>query len=423
MGMTITEKILADHAGLKRVSPGEFILARIDLCLANDITAPLAINGFEAAGAVEVFDRAKIALVLDHFQPAKDVAAATQAKRTRDFAKQHKIIHFFECGRAGIEHALLPEMGMVLPGDLVIGADSHTCTYGALGAFSAGVGSTDLAAAMIAGDCWLRVPESVKVTYSGERAEWVSGKDLVLYLIGRIGVEGARYQALEIGGPAISALPQADRFTICNMAVEAGAKNGIIVADEKTRTWLRGRTHERKPRYHASDADAAYASRLEIDVSKLTPMVAAPSSPANVKPAAEFDQVKIDQVVIGSCTNGWIEDLRVAAKLLKGRRVHNDVRLLVFPATPIIYQQAIREGLVEIFIAAGGAVSTPSCGPCLGGHLGVLAEGERAVATTNRNFVGRMGHPRSEVYLSSPAVAAASAIKGRIATPDEVIKG
>lgn len=419
MGMTITEKIIAEHAGVKEVKPGEFVSAKIDLALANDITAPLAIESFNNAGAQKVFDPKKIALVLDHFQPAKDVAAAEQAKQIREFARKHKIAHFFDCGRAGIEHALLPEQGMVLPGELVIGADSHTCTYGALGAFSTGVGSTDLAAAMITGECWLKVPETIKVLYVGERNQWVTGKDMILHTIGLIGVEGARYQALEFKGPAIASLPQADRFTMCNMAIEAGAKNGIIVPDDKTKNWLKGRLHGRKPNYLKSDKDAKYAQNIKIDVSKIEPLVAKPSSPANVAPASECSDVEIDQVVIGSCTNGWIEDLRIAAKILAGARVHQNVRLIVIPATQIIYRQAIREGLVDTFIRAGASVSTPTCGPCLGGHMGVLAEGERAVATTNRNFVGRMGHPKSEVYLSSPAVAAASAIKGRIAVPED----
>jgi 3-isopropylmalate/(R)-2-methylmalate dehydratase large subunit len=422
MGMTISEKIIAAHAGKKSVSAGEFVTATVDLALGNDVTAPPAIQIFEQSGAAEVFDRTKIALVPDHFQPAKDLAAAHQAKVMRDFAAKHKIVNFFECGRAGIEHALLPETGLVAPGDLIIGADSHTCTYGALAAFATGVGSTDLASAMITGEVWLKVPETIRITYSGKPKPWVSGKDIILHTIGRIGVEGARYQAIEFAGPAIAALAQAERFTMCNMAVEAGAKNGIIAADEKTRNWLKGRLHDRKPRYFDSDKDAVYAQTIAIDVAAIPLLVALPHSPANVKPAAECADIEIDQVVIGSCTNGWIEDLRIAAKILAGKRVHPRVRLLVFPATPIIARQAIREGLYDTFISAGAAVSTPTCGPCLGGHLGVLDAGERAVATTNRNFVGRMGHPQSEVYLASPAVAAASAIKGRIAVPEEVVK-
>lgn len=419
MGMTITEKVLAAHSGREEAKPGEFVSATVDLALGNDVTAPLAIEQFERMAAEEVFNRQKIALVPDHFQPAKDIAAAEQAKKIRDFAHRHKIVHYFECGRAGIEHNLLPEQGLVLPGDLIIGADSHTCTAGALGAFATGVGSTDLAAVMITGECWLRVPESMKIHFRGELKPWVCGKDLILAVLGRIGVEGARHQALEFGGPAITALAQADRFTMCNMAVEAGAKNGIIAPDDKTKNWIKGRTHDRKPKFYSSDSDAHYSQLLTVDVGDVEPMVALPHSPANVKPARECGDIAIDQVVIGSCTNGWIEDLRIAAKILSGKRVHPNVRLLVFPATPIIFRQAAREGLLETLVSAGAAVSTPTCGPCLGGHLGVLAEGERALATTNRNFIGRMGHPKSEVYLSSPAVAAASAIKGKISVPED----
>ncbi len=420
MGMTITEMILASHAGAEKVSPGEFIMANVDMALANDITAPLAIEEFYKSGAKEVFDRSRIALVPDHFQPAKDMEAAQQVRKMRGFAREQKIAHFFECGRAGIEHALLPEQGLVLPGDLVIGADSHTCTYGALGAFSTGVGSTDMAAAMVMGKVWLRVPESVKVNCKGELKEWVSGKDLILALIGRIGVEGARYQALEFNGPVISGLSQAERFTVCNMAVEAGAKNGIMQPDDKTRNWLKGRLHGNKPNMLKSDPDAVYANEIEIDASEVQPLVALPHSPANVAPAADCGHVQVDQVVIGSCTNGWIEDLRIAAGVMEGHRINQGVRMIVLPATPIIFRQAMREGLVDRFMNAGAVVSTPTCGPCIGGHMGVLAEGEKAVATTNRNFVGRMGHPKSEVYLASPAVAAASAIKGRIATPGQL---
>ncbi len=422
MGMTITERILAAHSGRDEVAPGEFIMADVDMALANDITAPLAIDAFEETGADDVFDKAKIALVPDHFQPAKDIAAAEQIKKMREFARKHKIAHFFECGKAGIEHALLPEQGLVLPGQVVIGADSHTCTYGALGAFSTGVGSTDLGAAMATGKVWLKVPETVKVDFTGERGEWVSGKDFILHLIGKIGVEGARYKAIEFGGGAVSALSQSDRFTMCNMAIEAGAKSGIISPDDKTKVWLRGRLHGRKPSYLASE-EAKYSETIKIKASEVPLTVSAPHSPANARPAEDCSDVTIDQVVIGSCTNGWIEDLRVAAKVMAGNRVNNQVRMIVFPATPIIFRQAMREGLIDAFINAGAAVSTPTCGPCLGGHMGVLAEGERAVATTNRNFVGRMGHPKSEVYLAGPAVAAASAVKGRIALPQEVAKG
>jgi 3-isopropylmalate/(R)-2-methylmalate dehydratase large subunit len=346
--------------------------------------------------------------------------AAEQAKIMREFARSQKITHFYETGRAGIEHALLPEQGLVLPGELVVGADSHTCTYGALGAFSTGIGSTDLAAVWMTGECWLRVPETLRIVYKGERKEWVTGKDLILYTIGKIGVEGARYKAIEFSGPAMSALPQADRFTMCNMAVEAGAKNGVVAPDDKTKTWLKGRLHGRKPKFLESDNDAKFESEITINVSEITPQVALPHSPANAAPAADHDNIRIDQVVVGSCTNGWIEDLRAAAKVLSGHKVHPEVRMIVIPATPIIYRQAIREGLVDIFVNAGAAVSTPTCGPCLGGHMGILAEGERAAATTNRNFVGRMGHPQSEVYLVSPATAAATAIMGRIAVPGDV---
>jgi len=422
MGMTITDKILARHAGKDEVQADDFIMAQVDLALGNDITAPLAIERFENAGADQVFDRKKIALVPDHFQPAKDIAAAGQIKRMREFAKKHKILHFFECGRAGIEHALLPEQGLVMPGDLVVGADSHTCTYGALGAFSTGIGSTDLAAVMMTGECWFKVPKTIKVVFKGERGEWITGKDMILSLIGKIGVEGARYMSLEFTGPAIASLDQAGRFTICNMAVEAGAKNGIIVPDDKTSNWLKGRTHGRKPLLLDSDPDARYESEIEISVSELEPLVALPHSPANVKPASECTDLRIDQAVIGSCTNGWIEDLRLAARVISGNKVHPEVRMIVIPATPIIMKQAMREGLIETFINAGAVVSAPTCGPCLGGHMGVLAEGERAAATTNRNFVGRMGHHQSEVCLVNPAVAAASAVAGRIALPEEVSK-
>jgi len=420
MGMTITEKLLSSHAGMSEVKPGQYVMAAVDLALGNDITAPLAIERFRESGVEKVFDRHRIALVPDHFHPAKDMEAAEQAKIMREFARSQKITHFYETGRAGIEHALLPEQGLVLPGELVVGADSHTCTYGALGAFSTGIGSTDLAAVWMTGECWLRVPETLRIVYKGERKEWVTGKDLILYTIGKIGVEGARYKAIEFSGPAISALPQADRFTMCNMAVEAGAKNGVVAPDDKTKTWLKGRLHGRKPKFLESDNDAKYESEITINVNEITPQVALPHSPANAAPAADHDNIRIDQVVVGSCTNGWIEDLRAAAKVLAGHKVHPEVRMIVIPATPIIYRQAIREGLVDIFVNAGAAVSTPTCGPCLGGHMGILAEGERAAATTNRNFVGRMGHPQSEVYLVSPATAAATAIMGRIAVPGDV---
>ncbi|HEX16088.1 MAG TPA: 3-isopropylmalate dehydratase large subunit [Deltaproteobacteria bacterium] len=420
MGMTITEKILAEHAGRRYVEPGEIISCRVDLALGNDITAPLAIKAFEEVGAKEVFDPERLVLVPDHFAPNKDIPSAEQCKVLRDFARKHRIRHYYEVGRMGIEHALLPELGLVKPGDLVIGADSHTCTYGALGAFSTGVGSTDLAACMVTGEIWLRVPESMKLIYHGELPRWIGGKDLILYTIGQIGVDGARYRAMEFEGEAIRSLSMDGRFTMANMAIEAGAKNGIFVPDEATFRYLEDRG-VKEWRAFESDPDAHYVEVREFDVSGLEPQVACPPSPANVRAVGELADVEIDQVVIGSCTNGRIEDIRVAAQVLRGKKVAPYVRLIVIPATQGVYLQALREGLIETFIEAGAAVSTPTCGPCLGGHMGVLAEGERALATTNRNFVGRMGHPRSEVYLSNPAVAAASAVKGRIAHPEEVI--
>jgi len=419
MGMTITEKILAAHAGREEVSPGEIVNCRVDLVLANDITAPLAIEAFREVGAKRVFDREKVVLVPDHFTPNKDIRSAEQCKLLREFAREQGIVHYYEVGRMGIEHALLPELGLVKPGDLVIGADSHTCTYGALGAFSTGVGSTDAAAAMITGEIWLRVPESMKFIYYGKLPPWVGGKDLILFTIGEIGVEGARYRAMEFTGETISELGMDGRFTMANMAIEAGAKNGIFLPDEITMRYGEGRW-KGEARVYSSDPDAEYVEVREYDVSGLQPQVACPPSPGNVKGVRELSGVGIDQVVIGSCTNGRLDDLREAAQILKGRKVAPYVRLIVIPATQNVYLQALREGLIEVFIEAGAAVSTPTCGPCLGGHMGVLAEGERAVATTNRNFVGRMGHKGSEVYLSNPAVAAASAILGRIAHPEEV---
>ena len=419
MGMTLTEKILAAHAGREEVSPGEIVNCRVDLVLANDITAPLAIEAFREVGAKRVFDREKVVLVPDHFTPNKDIRSAEQCKLLREFAREQGIVHYYEVGRMGIEHALLPELGLVKPGDLVIGADSHTCTYGALGAFSTGVGSTDAAAAMITGEIWLRVPESMKFIYYGKLPPWVGGKDLILFTIGEIGVEGARYRAMEFTGETISELGMDGRFTMANMAIEAGAKNGIFLPDEITMRYGEGRW-KGEARVYSSDPDAEYVEVREYDVSGLQPQVACPPSPGNVKGVRELSGVGIDQVVIGSCTNGRLDDLREAAQILKGWKVAPYVRLIVIPATQNVYLQALREGLIEVFIEAGAAVSTPTCGPCLGGHMGVLAEGERAVATTNRNFVGRMGHKGSEVYLSNPAVAAASAILGRIAHPEEV---
>jgi len=416
---TITEKILAAHCGRDFVAPGEFVTVRLDLLVANDITAPIAIEQFRRIGAPQVFDRDRIVLVPDHSAPNKDINAAQQCLAMRAFAREQHLSRYFEVGRMGIEHALIPEQGLVTAGDCVIGADSHTCTYGALGAFATGIGSTDLAAAMATGDIWLRVPESIKFIFTGKRQPWVGGKDLILYTIGRIGVAGALYQAMEFTGETIRALPMADRLTMCNMAIEAGAKNGIIEPDEVTRAYLAGRA-QREGVFHASDADAEYAAVHEFDCAAIEPQVAFPSLPENARPISQVGEVRIDQAVIGSCTNGRLEDLRVAAHVLKGRKVHPDVRLVVIPATQQVYRDALREGLIDIFLDADAAVSTPTCGPCLGGHMGVLAQGERAIATTNRNFVGRMGHPTSEVYLAGPAVAAASAALGRIASPAEL---
>jgi len=419
MAMTITEKVLAAHSGQAEARPGQFVMARLDLMLGNDITAPIAIEEFRRTGASHVVDSARVVLVADHSTPNKDIKSAEQCRLMREFSDQQGVEHFYDVGRGGIEHALLPEEGLVAPGECIIGADSHTCTYGALGAFATGVGSTDLAVAMATGECWLRVPESIKVVYRGKLKPWVGGKDLILHTIGLIGVSGATYQALELCGETIEALPMSDRLTMCNMAIEAGAKNGIIAPDATTEQYMRSVT-DRPYRPAVSDPDAAYARTLTIDCSQLDLQVALPHLPENAKPVREVGDIPIDQSVIGSCTNGRIEDLRIAAAILKGRQVHPRVRLIVIPATPRVQLQAIREGLAEIFLTAGGALSTPTCGPCLGGHMGVLARGERAVATTNRNFVGRMGHPESEVYLAGPAVAAASAVLGRIAGPEEL---
>jgi 3-isopropylmalate/(R)-2-methylmalate dehydratase large subunit len=396
------------------------------MTLANDITAPIAIAEFKKLGVQRVWDTARIALVPDHFTPNRDIRAAQQAKYVRDFAREMGIVNYFEIGEVGIEHALLPELGLVLPGDLVIGADSHTCTYGALGAFSTGVGSTDFACAMATGEVWFKVPESVRFVLTGKPGRWVSGKDIILKIIGDIGVDGARYMAMEFSGDAIAELSMDNRFTIANMAIEAGAKNGIFPVDRKTLEYVRkssgnGRRNEGSTVYE-SDPDARYRSVLEYDLSELEPQVAFPHLPENTRGVSEIDEIRIDQVVIGSCTNGRLEDLRIAAGILRGRKVKKGVKLLVFPATQKIYLDALREGLIEALVQSGAAVSTPTCGPCLGGHMGVLAEGERAVSTTNRNFVGRMGHKNSEVYLASPAVAAASAIAGYIASPEEIAK-
>jgi len=421
MSMTITEKILAAHAQKEKVSPGELINVRIDLALGNDITAPLAIQEFEKIGLPGVFDPDRVVLVPDHFVPNKDIKSAEQAKILREFSARQKLTYYFEAGRMGIEHCLLPEEGLVGPGDVVIGADSHTCTYGALGAFSTGVGSTDLAAAMASGEIWLKVPESIKLIYNGELPPWVSGKDLILLAIGDLGVDGAAYQALEFTGPVIDRLSMDSRFTAANMAIEAGAKNGIFPPDEITRQYVEGRA-KRPYTFYSSDLDAGYKGTREYDVSGMEPLVAFPHLPEKVHPVSQAGHIKIDQVVIGSCTNGRLEDLRLAAGLIKGKKVHPEVRLIVIPGTQKIYLQSLREGLIEDFVEAGAVFSTPTCGPCLGGHMGILAKGERCLATTNRNFVGRMGDRESEVYLCNPAVAAASAIAGYIVGPKEVSK-
>jgi len=417
--MTITEKIFAAHAGKKTAVAGELINAKVDLILANDITAPIAISEFEKIGAKDVFDRDRIAFIPDHFAPQKDIKAAEQCKMLRDFSREYRLGLYFEVGRMGIEHALLPDEGLVVPGDLIVGADSHTCTYGALGAFSTGVGSTDVAAAMATGECWFKVPESMKFIYYGALNKWVGGKDLILHTIGDIGVDGALYRAMEIEGEVIRKLPMHGRLTMCNMAIEAGGKSAIIVPDRITKTYVKNRA-KRKPVYYASDRKAFYSEIREYDCSKIPLTVACPHLPSNTRPAAELFEVAIDQVVLGSCTNGRLEDLREAAQILRGRKVNPNVRMIVIPATQKIYRQAMKEKLLDIFIEAEAVVSTPTCGPCLGGHMGILAKGERAIATTNRNFVGRMGHPESEVYLSNPAVAAASAVLGRIGTPAEL---
>lgn len=420
MGQTITEKILAKHAGRQSVTPGELINASVDICLGNDITAPLAIEQFNKIGAKEVFDRERVVLVADHFIPNKDINSAMQVKMMRDFAMQQKLIHYYEGGDTGVEHALLPEQGIVLPGDLVIGADSHTCTYGGLGAFSTGVGSTDLAAAMITGEIWLKVPETIKFVYSGKCNPWVEGKDLILYTIGDIGVDGARYKAMEFTGSAVGDMDMSGRMTMANMAIEAGGKNGIVQPDKTTEDYVTTRA-KRAYQVFKSDADARYCEIKEYDVSLIEPQVAFPHAPENTKGISEVGDIPIHQAVIGSCTNGRLEDLRSAAQVLKGKKAAKGIRLIVIPATKQIYRSAMDEGLFDIFLDADAIISPPTCGPCLGGHMGVLAEGERAVSTTNRNFVGRMGHPKSEVYLANPAVAAASAVLGKIGGPEEVL--
>ncbi len=415
----MTQKILAAHAGLPEVKAGQLIEANLDLVLANDITAPVAIDEFEKCGADSVFDNTKIALVMDHFAPNKDIKSAEQCRQSRNFAKKYGIVNFFDVGRMGIEHALLPEQGLVGPGDCVIGADSHTCTYGALGAFSTGVGSTDMAAGMITGKAWFKVPTAIKVVLTGKPGKWIGGKDAILALIGKIGVDGALYQSLEFTGDGVANLGMSDRLAMANMAIEAGAKNGIFPVDEITRAYEKDR-FPREIKVYEADPDAEYERTVTIDLSALRPTVAFPHLPENTKTIDEAGDVAIDQSVIGSCTNGRIEDLRVAAEILKGRKVADGVRCIILPGTQEIYLQAVREGLAEIFIEAGAVFSTPTCGPCLGGHMGVLGKGERAVSTTNRNFVGRMGHIESEVYLAGPAVAAASAVTGRLTDPDKI---
>ena len=416
--MTLVEKILAYHSSKKRVSPGDFINTRVDLVLSNDITAPIAIKEFRRLGVKQVFDPRKVVMVADHFVPNKDIASAEQVKIMREFALEQGI-HYFDVGQMGIEHALLPEQGLVLPGDAVIGADSHTCTYGALGAFATGMGSTDIAAAMATGDIWMKVPPTIKFVYHGSLPRWVGGKDLILYTIGNIGIDGALYAAMEFCGETIDALSMDGRFTMANMAIEAGAKAGICKVDSKTLDYIKPRA-KRPYTVYEPDEDAEYSQVFEYDVSSLEPQVALPHSPANTKPVSQVGDIEIDQVVVGSCTNGRLSDLQVAAQVLRGRKVHSRVRCIIIPATQQIYLDALNEGLIEVFIRAGAVVSTPTCGPCLGGYMGILAAGERCVSTTNRNFVGRMGSPKSEVYLSNPAVAAASAIMGRIASPEEV---
>ena len=416
--MNLAEKILAAHTDKKKLSPGEFINPRVDLVLANDVTAPIAIREFRRIGVKKVFDPTKIVLVADHFVPNKDIASAEQAKIMRDFAREFGVI-FYDVGQMGIEHALLPEQGLVLPGDVVVGADSHTCTYGAVGAFATGMGSTDIAAAMATGDIWMKVPITIKYIYHGKLSKWVGGKDLILYTIGKIGVDGALYASMEFTGEAIDTLPMDDRFTMANMAIEAGGKTAIFRVDEATKQYVKPRA-KRPYKIYEPDKDAQYDQVIEYDVNNMEPQVAMPHLPSNVKPISQVGKIEIDQAVIGSCTNGRLSDLRTAANILKGKKVHPGLRCIVIPATQQIYLDAMAEGLLEIFVRAGAAVSTPTCGPCLGGHMGVLAAGERAISTTNRNFVGRMGHTKAEIYLANPAVAAASAITGKITSPSEI---
>ncbi len=417
MGMTMTQKILAAHAGLKEVKPGQFIEADLDIVLGNDVTTPVAINEFKKMGAKGVFDKKKIVIVPDHFTPNKDIKAAEQCKRIREFAVSEDIENYFEVGQMGIEHALLPEKGLVTAGDLIIGADSHTCTYGALGAFSTGIGSTDMAAGMARGKAWFKVPSAIKFDLRGQMTKWVSGKDVILHIIGMLGVDGALYKSMEFMGEGLKNLTMDDRLAMANMAIEAGAKNGIFMVDDKTIAFLKEAGNKPYTIY-APDADAEYDETYIIELGEIRPTVSFPHLPDNTRTIDEVGDVKIDQVVIGSCTNGRMEDMRVAASILKGKQVAKNLRVIIFPGTQKIYLQCMNEGLAQIFVEAGAVFSTPTCGPCLGGHMGILAAGERAVATTNRNFVGRMGHPESEVYLSSPAVAAASALTGKISNPE-----
>ena len=419
MGMTMTQKILAAHAGKESVAAGELIEAKLDLVLGNDVTTPVAITEFENAGFTKVFDKDKIAIVLDHFTPCKDINAAKLSLQARTFAKKHNITNFFDVGTMGIEHALLPEKGLIAAGECCIGADSHTCTYGALGAFSTGIGSTEMCAGMASGRAWFKVPAAIQFYLTGELQPWVSGKDVILHIIGMIGVDGALYKSMEFAGPGVASLSMDDRFTIANMAIEAGAKNGIFQVDEKTEEYMKGRVNRPYTAY-AADEDAEYEQVIHIDLSKIEPTVSLPHLPSNTKTVKEVAGMDIQQCVIGSCTNGRISDLRIAAKVMEGKKVAEGVRCIVIPATQEVYMQALKEGLIETFITAGAVVSTPTCGPCLGGHMGVLYAGERAISTTNRNFVGRMGHVKSEVVLASPAVAAASAVKGTICTPDDI---
>ena len=418
MGMTMTQKILAAHAGLDRVEAGQLISAKLDLVLGNDITTPVAVNEFKKAGFDGVFDKDRIAIVLDHFVPNKDIKAAEQSKQCREFACSHCVSHFYDVGKMGIEHALLPEQGVVTAGDCVIGADSHTCTYGALGAFSTGVGSTDMAAGMATGTAWFKVPSAIKFELSGKLPKNCSGKDVILTIIGMIGVDGALYKSMEFTGEGVKSLSMDDRLCICNMAIEAGAKNGIFPVDDVTRAYMNGRT-ERAPKEFSADPDAVYEKVIKINLSDIVPTVSCPHLPENTKPASELSDIKIDQVVIGSCTNGRMEDMEAAYRIMNGKKVADGVRCIIIPATMAIYRECIERGYLTAFIDAGAVVSTPTCGPCLGGYMGILAEGERCVATTNRNFVGRMGHVKSEVYLASPQTAASSALTGYITAPEE----